>query len=273
MFSGCTFLQSAASLSLTAPSLTPSCYKEMFSGCTALTMAPTLTVTQTAGANSCEGMFSGCTSLESVNSISLGVSTTVLGDMCYHRMFMNCDNLTTLPSGFLPSMNLAFGCYWKMFEDCDRLATVPSDLLPATNLAVACYARMFYKCKALTAGPDLPAITPKAACYFVMYRNCSALKYIKCMLYLEEGQRAGTEIPGYNTTDNPSEQNFRAFEICNMWSVFNKWTTSNQGGYTFLNTNECEFVYNSNMPESILSTSIAGARFVPNKWKCTPVAP
>lgn len=244
-FKNCTNINipTEENLRLSAETLSESCYESMFSGCTALTKAPIL-------------------------------PATTMADMCYKLMFYNCDYLTTLPEGFLPAMNLAFGCYWKMFEDCDRLATVPSTLLPATTLATACYARMFYKCKALTSGPNLPALSPAPACYFVMYRNCSALTSVNCMLYLDESQRNGDEITGYyKTNDDPPADQLRTWEICTMWSVFNKWLTSNAGGYTIQNTSSCVFTYNTNVPSSIFSVKIAGANFVPSNWTKTPTTP
>ena len=217
-----------------------------------------------------EGMFANCSRLNKTPILP----ATTLADMCYHRMFFECDNLTSLPEGFLPAMNLAFGCYWKMFEGCDMLATVPSTLLPATTLATACYARMFYKCKALTSGPNLPALSPAPACYFVMYRNCSALTSVNCMLYLDESQRNGDEITGYyKTNDDPPADQLRTWEICTMWSVFNKWLTSNAGGYSIQNTSSCVFTYNTNVPSSIFSVKIAGANYIPTMWTKTPVTP
>ena len=271
MFNGCTSLTKTPMLPST--SLAESCYSQMFMGCTSLTSLPSTLLPATTLAELCYNeMFYGCTGLTSLPSGLLPAGT--LADMCYHKLFMNCDNLTSLPNGFLPAMNLAFGCYFKMFEDCDKLATVPSTLLPATVLAVGCYARMFYKCKALTRGPDLPAINPAPACYFVMYRNCSSLKYVKCMLSLNATQLAGTtRITGYSDSDDPPIDNLKTWTQSTMWSIFNKWLTSNTAGYTILNNNTCEYVYNENMDASYCAITISGARLIPNKWVCTPAAP
>ena len=271
MFKGCTKIATVSEELLPATTMEAWCYGQMFQGCTSLSNIPATLLPATSLAESCYNqMFIGCVSITSLPAELLPATT--LADECYTQMFMNCDNITSLPEGFLPARNLAFGCYWRMFEDCDRLKTVPDTLLPATTLATGCYARMFYKCKALERAPELPAIDPAPACYFVMFRNCSSLKYVKCMAYLED--LGGLAIPGYwSKDDNLTETELRKFVHCNMWSVFNKWLTANTSGYTIQNNADCEFVYNKNMPNSVFTTKIAGADFVPSKWKKTPVDP
>lgn len=275
MFQGCTGLTKTPKLPST--SLATSCYKNMFSGCSSITSLPSGFLPATTLAASCyEGMFSNCTSLATIPSGLLPATT--LADMCYHRMFLYCA-FTNLPSGLLPATNLAFGCYWKMFEDCRSLQTVPNNLLPAMNLATACYARMFFRCTSLQGGPDLPAINAAPACYFVMFRNCAAIKYVKCMLYLDETQRNGSDkdsaLSTYNKTEDPPEDNLRTWTVIDFWTVFNKWLTKSPNGesYNVPNNNTCEYVYNSAMPPSVFSISIAGATLIPSNWVKTPVAP
>ncbi len=275
MFQGCTSLTKTPMLPSTT--LATSCYKDMFSGCSSITSLPSGFLPATTLAASCyEGMFSNCTSLATIPSGLLPATT--LADMCYHRMFLYCA-FTNLPSGLLPATNLAFGCYWKMFEDCRSLQTVPNNLLPAMNLATACYARMFFRCTSLQRGPDLPAINAAPACYFVMFRNCAAIKYVKCMLYLDETQRNGSDknsaLSTYNKTEDPPEDNLRTWTVIDFWTVFNKWLTKSPSGesYNVPNNNTCEYVYNSAMPTSIFTISIAGATLIPSNWVKTPVAP
>lgn len=277
MFSGCSELATIPANLLPATTLAPSCYKDMFSGCSNLTSLSSGQLPATALAESCyEGMFSNCTTLATIPADLLPATT--LADMCYHRMFLYCA-FTTLPEGLLPATNMTFGCYWKMFEDCRSLTTVPDNLLPAMNLATACYARMFFRCTSLQRGPILPAINPAPACYFVMFRNCKSIKYVKCMLYLDENHRNGNdkapELAPYNKTEDPPLDNLRTWTVIDMWTVFNKWLTKSPSGefYNVPNDNTCVYEYNSNMPTSIFSISIAGATLVPSNWTKTPIAP
>ena len=275
MFQGCTGLTKTPILPATT--LSSSCYKDMFSGCSNLTSLSSGQLPATALAESCyEGMFSNCTKLATIPADLLPATT--LADMCYHRMFLYCA-FTTLPEGLLPATNMTFGCYWKMFEDCRSLTTVPDNLLPAMNLATACYARMFFRCTSLQSGPELPAINPAPACYFVMFRNCKSITHVKCMVYLDENHRNGndkaSELAPYNKTEDPPLDNLRTWEVIDMWTVFNKWLTKSPSGesYNVPNNNSCVYEYNSNMPTSIFSISIAGATLVPSNWTKTPIAP
>lgn len=276
MFSGCSKLATIPANLLPATTLAPSCYKDMFSRCSNLTSLSSGQLPATALAESCyEGMFSNCTKLATIPADLLPATT--LADLCYHRMFLYCA-FTTLPEGLLPATNMTFGCYWKMFEDCRSLTTVPDNLLPAMNLATACYARMFFRCTSLQRGPILPAINPAPACYFVMFRNCRSIKYVKCMLYLDENHRNGSdkvpELAPYNKTEDPPLNNLRTWTVIDMWTVFNKWLTkSPSGGFDVPNDNTCVYEYNSNMPTSIFSISIAGATLVPSNWTKTPIVP
>ncbi len=190
MFSGCTSLTAAPTLSATT--LAQSCYASMFQGCTSLTAAPALPATtlaqycyyfmfygctslQTAPAlpattlaESCYYyMFSGCTSLQTAPALP----ATTLAESCYYYMFGGCTSLQTAPD--LTSTSLANNCYEQMFYGCSSLTTAPT--LPATTLASSCYEQMFYGCSSLTTAPALPATTLASSCYEQMFRGCSNL--------------------------------------------------------------------------------------------------
>ena len=193
MFSGCTSLQNAPTLSATT--LGRHCYYEMFYDCSKLTTAPELPATTLA--NGCySGMFNSCTSL--VNAPTLPATTlapdcyfrmfyyctslvnapqlpaTTLASQCYYEMFYDCSKLTTAPE--LPATTLANGCYIGMFNSCHKLTTAPE--LPATKLATGCYSNMFTNCTSLTTAPELPATTLANKCYNYMFGGCSKLNSI-----------------------------------------------------------------------------------------------
>ena len=190
MFSGCTSLQNAPTLSATT--LGGHCYYEMFYECSKLTTAPTLPAT-TLASGCYSGMFNSCTSL--VNAPALPATTLVsdcyfkmfnsctslvnaptlpatkLSSQCYYEMFRSCKSLTTPPE--LPATTLADYCYYGMLGYCTSLTTAPE--LPATTLADGCYNQMFVGCKALTTAPTLPATTLASNCYKEMFNSCKAL--------------------------------------------------------------------------------------------------
>ena len=205
IFKNCTWLRlkDDKKLKLSATTLSKGCYADMFSGCTGIT---------------------------SLKGLELPTETTALSSRCFDSMFYGCSGITSIPEGFLPWTQLAFACYRKMFEGCSKLATIPSDLLPALTLAKACYTRMFFNCTSLEVAPELPATEPKPACYFAIFRNCTKIKYVKCLMVLNDGQRAYQNPgSGYSDLGDPPADNLETWEVISDWTVFNKWlvTTSN----------------------------------------------
>ena len=164
MFSGCTSLQNAPTLSATT--LAGYSYYEMFSGCTSLLNAPQLPAT-TLGRYCCCNMFSGCTSLQTAPELP----ATTLASNCYQSMFSGCEALTTAPE--LPATTLTDSCYYEMFSGCKALTTAPE--LPATNLADYCYYGMFKYCTSLTTAPALPVTKLATSCYSNMFSGCTSL--------------------------------------------------------------------------------------------------
>ena len=204
IFKNCTWLRlkDDKKLKLSATTLSKGCYADMFSGCTGIT---------------------------SLKGLELPAETTALSSRCFDSMFYGCSGITAIPQGFLPWKQLAFACYRKMFESCTILADVPAKLLPATTLEKACYTRMFFNCTSLEVAPELPATEPKPACYFAIFRNCTKIKYVKCLMVLNDGQRA-YQNPGYSDAGDPPADNLETWEVISDWTVFNKWlvTTNNQ---------------------------------------------
>lgn len=230
-------LHSEKKLKLSATTLSTGCYFEMFRGCT------------------------GITSLENLEMPGSGVS---LVNRCFDSMFLECSGITAIPQGFLPWTQLAFACYRKMFEGCSKLATIPSDLLPALTLAKACYTRMFFNCTSLEVAPELPATEPKPACYFAIFRNCTKIKYVKCLMVLNDGQRAYQNPgSGYSDAGDPPADNLETWEVISDWTVFNKWlvTTSNS---PLNNKSTSQFVKHPDMVYGRNGYNWMGV--IPDKW-------
>ena len=174
LFSGCTTLISAESLSLPTTTLASHCYQYMFANCTNLTTAPSALPATTLGVNCYANMFHGCSSLTTAPELK----ATKLATECYSNMFNGCTSLTTAPSE-LPAETLAQSCYSNMFNGCTNLTTVPE--LPATTLANYCYSNMFSYCTSLTTAPELPATRLAMRCYQMMFYNCINLNNITCL--------------------------------------------------------------------------------------------
>ena len=170
MFSGCTSLTKAPTLSAT--SLDSQCYWGMFEGCTSLTTAPELPAT-TIARECYYQMFSGCTSLTTAPELP----ATTIAPRCYEEMFSGCTSLTTAPE--LPATAMASSCYEEMFSGCTSLTTAPE--LPATALNYSCYYGMFRGCTSLTTAPELPATTLTERCYQKMFRGCTNLNSVKSL--------------------------------------------------------------------------------------------
>ena len=170
MFSNCKYLIKVPELPVTT--LNYGCYQNMFSGCTSLTTIQSNLLPATTLESYCyQNMFSGCTSLTTIPSNLLPATT--LKFICYGNMFSGCTSLTTVPE--LPATTLATGCYSGMFQGCTSLTTVPSNLLPVTTLASQCYYSMFSGCTSLTTVPKLPATKLTERCYYSMFERCKSL--------------------------------------------------------------------------------------------------
>lgn len=88
-------------------------------------------------------------------------------------MFSGCTSLTTVNIEFPANLHLASSCYEKMFEDCTSLINCPE--LPCTSLATDCYYYMFSGCTSLNTLPALPATSLPDNCYSGMFYGCSSI--------------------------------------------------------------------------------------------------
>lgn len=109
--------------------------------------------------------FSGQTTLSDRNSLAY--------------LFSGCTSLTSVENMVLPATTLVYQCYLKMFSFCTSLTSAPS--LLATTLAFACYQYMFSYCTSLTTAPSLPATTLVERCYNNMFNGCNSLTSITCL--------------------------------------------------------------------------------------------
>lgn len=109
------------------------------------------------------------------------MTKTVVGELAFRELFMNCTNLYNHPMKdiVLPATQLGNGSYCVMFRGCTNLTRAPE--LPATTLSIGCYRQMFYGCTSLTAAPVLPATTLVNLCYSCMFTNCTVLNSVTCL--------------------------------------------------------------------------------------------
>ena len=165
MFYGCTTLTAAPELP--AATLAAHCYRSMFSGCTSLVSVQAVLPAATAVTRCYNAMFSGCASLASAPAIR----AAVLGPDCCLNMFNGCTSLVSPPA--LPATTLGTQCYHSMFDGCTSLVNAPE--LPATTLNTQCYQGMFNRCSSLTTAPELPATSLASYCYYGMFAYCTSL--------------------------------------------------------------------------------------------------
>ena len=172
MFNGCLSLSTVpAELPATySDSDSPSsCYKGMFSGCISMNHAPEIKL-ERIGANSCELMFNGCTSL--VTAEGLENATSVGASGCL-KMFYNCGELTTTPSVLQPTSLPAYA-YSQMYFGCAKITAAPDIKATEVDL-MSCY-RMFYGCRRLRIAPPKLAVTSVAKQAFKeMFNGCTSL--------------------------------------------------------------------------------------------------
>ncbi len=164
LFKDCTLLKSAPTLSATT--LSTSCYQQMFYGCTGLEEAPELPATTLASYCYAE-MFYGCTALKAAPELP----AETLDTYCYNNMFYGCSSLETAYD--LPAATLTNYCYNAMFYGCSSLKETPE--IFATTLADYCCAYMFSGCTSLTSLPQLSATEGYIYCYRNMFYGCSGI--------------------------------------------------------------------------------------------------
>lgn len=135
------------------------------------------------------GRFSASTQFEAEgNPMSLLYGDNFIGQtsvgeksFAFAEMFSGCTTLTSIDNLKLVATTLSDHCYYCMFMNCTSLTSVPSNLLPATTLADWCYSSMFYGCSSLATAPDLSATTLEDYCYNQIFKDCTSLNYIKCL--------------------------------------------------------------------------------------------
>ena len=178
MFNGCLALTKVpAELPATyTDSDSPSnCYKGMFSGCISMNHAPEIKLKR-IGANSCELMFNGCTSLVTAEGL---VNVTSVGASGCLRMFYNCGELTTTPSE-LKATTVPTKAYYQMYYNCTKITEAPD--IKATSVGTeSCY-QMFYGCRRLrrvrsaeNTEPALSVVNVEEKAFKEMFRGCTSL--------------------------------------------------------------------------------------------------
>ena len=192
MFSGCTALEDAAEMALSADCRTSDgCCTEMYAGCTSLTGIPESVFSGYQvlyPKASFQGMFSRCTSL---TTLPEGLFPNVKANRStFTQMFADCTSLRTvectMPTGFSGDNN---STYAGMFSGCTALESVPSNLISSTNAIPAnAYDSMFKGCTSLVKAPTLPAATVYAQGYKEMFSGCSSLNEVTCLATSRTGQ-------------------------------------------------------------------------------------
>ena len=122
MFYNCTSLVNAGGITATqTTNWSPFVCFCMFSGCTKLTTAPSITFGSfVSGAAHCGSMFAGCTSLPSTPNIKLNATTLYGGT--YSGMYGGCTKLTTSPE--IKATTIGTDSLDSMFHNCTSLTYI-----------------------------------------------------------------------------------------------------------------------------------------------------
>lgn len=165
MFENCISLETAPNLPIVSSNI-GGAYQCMFSGCTALKYIPTLSSTNPG--NNYVGMYSGCTSLRSENVPALptpiGTNTA-----SYQEMFKGCTSLTRCPQCTINGYTWAH----NMFEGCTGITTFEDVTFDGDGW----YAKeMFKGCTSLRGGSKVKG---KEVTTNGMFQNCTALESIE----------------------------------------------------------------------------------------------
>ena len=115
------------------------------------------------------GMFEGCSHLETPPQILPYIVPDNTYEVAYTRMFKDCTSLKSAPQ--LPSDYVV--SYAGMFKNCTSLEVAPA--LPATHIMYqAAYEEMFAGCTSLKTAPSV--LPSSFAAYCRMFENCTSLE-------------------------------------------------------------------------------------------------
>lgn len=228
MYFGCTSLTTIETLpKLTSTKNNIRDYTECFMSCSGLASVPTIKGTDIRA----KGMFSGCSSLTSVD-LDLTFSSidasfygkcesmfadcgkvvsgggysglqTITGSITvdsmantynlFGHMFQNCYALATLPNIVFNTNKAGRYCFYYMFAGCYSITEVPSTFLESIEvLDTCCCYYMFNNCLSLTEATTPPAVEGKYACYDYMFKGCTNLAKVHCMLDVQNKQTSYT---------------------------------------------------------------------------------
>ena len=138
----------------------------MFSGCSSLTSLD-VTHFNTANVTDMSDMFSGCSSLTSLDVTHF--NTAKVTDM--YSMFYSCSSLTSLDVTHFNTANVTDMS--RMFEICQTLTSL--DVTKFNTANVTNMHRMFYSCSSLTSLDVTNFNTAKVTNMENMFSNCSSL--------------------------------------------------------------------------------------------------
>jgi len=140
-------------------------FSNVFNGCRKLQSLPIWQV-RTSGAVNMSGMFSSCSSLQTVPALVTSAVTNMF------QMFLSCNSLQTVPlfnTAAVTSMN-------QMFSGCSSLQTIPL----FNTAAVTAMNSMFSGCSRLQTVPALVTSAVTSATNFnSMFSNCNSLTRIE----------------------------------------------------------------------------------------------
>lgn len=181
IFDGCTSLETVSDITVGTAGEYALAY--IFQNCNSLKTVGDITIGE-GGRYVLSNTFYNLPSLETVGNITFETS---MGEYACYYMFHGCTSLESVASVSAPAISNS-GCY-EMFGGCSALTSAPA--LPATTLGESCYSWMFEGCTSLVNAPELPATTLVNGCYNCMFSGCSSLNHVKAMFTGDDAQLGG----------------------------------------------------------------------------------
>lgn len=120
------------------------------------------------------GMFRYSLALVDISNFLIDTNIVPGSNFSVSDIFSGCQNLTTIPNGFLDKLNVCstVNCN-SMFTSCINLKSIPSDLIPATPTINS--SAMFHTCRGInTAIPDFWNTRPNITQHAYMFDSCTS---------------------------------------------------------------------------------------------------
>ena len=210
----------------------------MFSGCSSLTSI-NLSSFNTANVTNMHGMFVGCRSLTSLNLTNFNVSNvTYMGDMFY-----GCSSLTSLNLSNFNTSNVTN--MMNMFANCSSLTSLNLSNFNTSN--VTDMSQMFMDCSGLTSLNISNFNTSNVIDMMSLFRNCSSLTSLNLSNFNTSSVTDMSQMfMGCSSLTSLNLSNFNTWNVTDMRYMFggcNHLTSIDLYNFNTANVNDMRYMF------------------------------